>query len=264
MTIKLLSFDLDDTLWPVFPTLKAAELKTYDWLQEEAPALTERYSLRDIASYRVDLFRDNPELQNQIGELRRRSIAELAMQAGMSGGDAALLADRAFDLHYELRQQVTPFPQVRETLARLSQDYQIVAITNGNADIFATELGEFFLFSISAESEGVSKPERKIFSKARQRAEQVTGESLSAESVLHIGDSLLHDVQGARQAGFRAVWLQHHTLVAPEERHRYELKDSESPLSYPQSSELHEGELLRADAEISDLAELPGVLEQLR
>ena len=263
MPIELLSFDLDDTLWPVFPTLKAAELETYEWLKRQAPELTEQFSLKAIANYRIDLFRSNPDLQHSIGELRKRSIEDLAKQAGIAERAAQLLSAEAFELHYQLRQRVEPFPHVKDTLANLAQRYHIVAITNGNADIFATELGEFFLLSVSAESEGIGKPERAIFESARSKAEQLTGEAVPVESMLHVGDSLLHDVQGARQAGIRAVWLQHHTLVSAEDRHQYDLKESDSPYRYPESTGTDEQQLLRADAEISDLVELPDVIEQL-
>ena len=129
--------------------------------------------------------------------------------------------------------------------------------------IFATELGEFFILSVSAESEGISKPERGIFDRARQKAEQLTGQSLPEESVVHVGDNLLHDVQGARQAGLRAVWMQHHSLVAEEDRHRYEIDKKRKLFNYPDTAHIDNDQLLRADAEISDLAELPGILESL-
>ena len=263
MATKLISFDLDDTLWPVLPTLKAAELKTWEWLQAESPAFTERYSLKDIANYRIALFRDNPDLQSSIAGLRKRSIAELAMQAGMDEAAAQQLSLRAFEVHYQLRQQVEPFPGTREILEELSQHYLLVAITNGNADIYTTQLGEFFVLSVSAESEGVGKPDPVIFSNARQKAEQLTGQSLPESSVVHVGDSLLHDVQGAKQVGFAAVWFQHHSLVEPGQRHRYELDNSNSLLKYPEPTTLEEHELARADAEITDLSELPAVLASL-
>jgi len=34
MTIKVISFDLDDTLWPIMPTILNAEKVTNNWIKE--------------------------------------------------------------------------------------------------------------------------------------------------------------------------------------------------------------------------------------
>ena len=35
--IQAISLDLDDTLWPVWPTIERAERALHDWLQRHAP-----------------------------------------------------------------------------------------------------------------------------------------------------------------------------------------------------------------------------------
>ena len=79
MTVKAITFDLDDTLWPLKPTLKRAEIETYQWLSENANAITDKYSLRDIAEFRFQLFSDNQEFQNQISKVRIATIKQLAL-----------------------------------------------------------------------------------------------------------------------------------------------------------------------------------------
>ena len=40
-TIKAISLDLDDTLWPVWPTIRRAEQVLQDWLRPQAPRSAE-------------------------------------------------------------------------------------------------------------------------------------------------------------------------------------------------------------------------------
>ena len=35
--IKAITLDLDDTLWPIWPTIERAEKALHDWLSEHAP-----------------------------------------------------------------------------------------------------------------------------------------------------------------------------------------------------------------------------------
>jgi len=39
-TIKALTFDLDDTLWPVAPVIEHAERVAFDWLARTYPSVT--------------------------------------------------------------------------------------------------------------------------------------------------------------------------------------------------------------------------------
>ena len=54
---------------------------------------------------------------------------------------------------------------------------------------------------VSAASAGAAKPAREIFDAA------VRAGGANAAETLHVGDHPLHDVQGARDAGLRAVWV---------------------------------------------------------
>ena len=75
MTIKLITFDLDNTLWDVEPVLERAEQAQYQWLQEHRPRLCEQLSLLDLRDFKNNFHRDNPQYDHQIGELRLRALA---------------------------------------------------------------------------------------------------------------------------------------------------------------------------------------------
>jgi FMN phosphatase YigB (HAD superfamily) len=53
--VKAISLDLDDTLWPIWPTIERAEKVLHDWLNDHAPMAAALFSsptaLREIRDY---------------------------------------------------------------------------------------------------------------------------------------------------------------------------------------------------------------------
>ena len=53
--VKAISLDLDDTLWPIWPTIERAEKVLHDWLVDHAPMAAALFSspsaLREIRDY---------------------------------------------------------------------------------------------------------------------------------------------------------------------------------------------------------------------
>jgi HAD superfamily hydrolase (TIGR01549 family) len=98
------------------------------------------------------------------------------------------------------------FPEVAETLRRLrASGYRLLIISNWDHSLpgFCRALGlaeHFDTIVVSAEV-GVEKPDRRIFHAACARLD------LPVERVLHVGDSVGDDVDGARQAGLPALLL---------------------------------------------------------
>ena len=101
--IRAISIDLDDTLWPIWPTITRAESVLLDWLTHHAPATAALFSdteaLRAIRNQMVTL---RPDLKGDLSALRRESIRLALTQAG----DEPALAEPAFDLFFAERQRV--------------------------------------------------------------------------------------------------------------------------------------------------------------
>ncbi|MEM6987375.1 MAG: HAD family hydrolase, partial [Pseudomonadota bacterium] len=55
--VKAVSFDLDDTLWPVQPILVAADAAVYTVLQERFPAVAEALDAEPLRERRMAFFR---------------------------------------------------------------------------------------------------------------------------------------------------------------------------------------------------------------
>jgi putative hydrolase of the HAD superfamily len=195
--VRLLSFDLDDTLWPCHAVIRAAEDTCWQWLAEHAPRLTAIYTPDELRAHRFATSRAHPHIAHDLTEVRLRSLLALFAQTGYP----AELAERASDVFRAARNRVTPFDEVRDNLVRLRARYTLVSVTNGNSQIEHTPLHGSFDHSLTAAEVGAAKPHPAIFEVASQRS----GEPLSA--FLHVGDDPIRDVKAARDIGLKTVWV---------------------------------------------------------
>ena len=203
---RAFTLDLDDTLWPILPTLRQAERVLRDWLARHAPATLAWDGGQRMAALRQEVGRAHPELAHDLTELRlitlRRALA--------AAGDDPALADPAFDAFMAVRQQVRWFDDVRPALQRLAAHGPLLSLSNGNADLQATGLAPWFVGAVSARVVGVAKPDARIFGVACERL------GLAPQEVMHIGDDWQADIVGARRAGLHSAWVRRsHPELAP-------------------------------------------------
>ena len=196
--IKAITLDLDDTLWPIWPTIVQAEKQLHAWLQVHAPATAalaaDPHARRAL---RAETEARWPELVHDLGALRREAIRLQLQRAG----DDATLAEPAFEVFMVGRMQVTLFDDVLPALAWLADRMPLVAVSNGNADVHKVGIGEYFVASVNARDVGVGKPDPRIFHAAAKAV------NLAAHEVLHVGDDAALDVVGALGAGMQTVWV---------------------------------------------------------
>ncbi len=196
--IKAISLDLDDTLWPIWPTIERAEQKLNDWLHEHAPMTAAMFSspaaLRDL---RGQVLASRPELKSDLSAVRRESI-RLALYRSKEN---PLMAEAAFEVFFAARQEVDLYADALPALEFLSSRYPLVSLSNGNADLFRTGISRYFRAGISAREFGKGKPDPGIFHAAAGAVE------VCPTQVLHVGDDVTLDVLGALNAGMQAVWV---------------------------------------------------------
>ena len=157
--IRAITLDLDDTLWPVAPTIAGAEQDLLEWLIVHTPKTAELTQQSDVKqSIRQSVVAKHTSKSHDLGFLRCEVIRETMRQAG----DDPLLADQAYAVFDAARQRVTLYEGVEETLARLSAKFRLVAISNGTADVFVTPAAPYFHAAFKAHEVGVAKPNPKI------------------------------------------------------------------------------------------------------
>jgi 2-haloalkanoic acid dehalogenase type II len=208
-----ITLDLDDTLWPVGPTLVAAEAVLSEWLQRHAPRTAAATDAARRAGIRAGVLADHPERAHDLGFVR----LEVLRRALRAAGEDPSLAQPAFEVFLEARQSVRLYDDVLPVLERWSRRYRLVALTNGNADIRRVGLDGLFSGSVSAHLVGFAKPDPRIFEEACRVA------GAEPADVLHLGDDPLLDVAGARRAGLQAAWIRR-----PDIAHRHPPQACES------------------------------------
>jgi FMN hydrolase / 5-amino-6-(5-phospho-D-ribitylamino)uracil phosphatase len=196
--IRAITLDLDDTLWPIWPTIARAEVVLQNWLRAHAPATaalcTDKTVLSDI---RLQLNTSRPDLAHDMSALRLEAIRLVLQRAG----DDPALAAPAFEAFFAERQRVDLFEDALPALEFLSSRFPVVALSNGNADVQRVGLGAHFKASVSAREFGVGKPDPRIFHAGAQAA------GVDSTQVLHIGDDAHLDGVGALNAGMQLAWV---------------------------------------------------------
>ena len=201
-TIRLITFDLDDTLWDVRPALEAAEAAQWSYLKARFPSLALAATPREqTADLRRKLLEDKPELMHHISLFRQSFIERLLLHHGVPGGEAESAASEAFAAFLSQRHKVVLYDNAQSVLNTLGRHFQLGALTNGNADVRKTEIGSCFDYAWRAEEFGLSKPDPALFHHAFEEAGVSPGE------VIHIGDCHDNDVSGAISAGAKAIWF---------------------------------------------------------
>lgn len=200
--IKCITFDLDDTLWAVDPVVQQANLSLMQWLQQNAPLFTHRFELADLAQLRREALQAKPEISHSVTLIRRQVLENGLRQAGYSDSEIPALVDAAFEVFLDARQQVSFFEHALAMIDELKQrGFLMGALSNGNADIHRTGLGDHFDFQFNADGVGTEKPHPLMF----ERMLAHTG--LKPQQVIHIGDNPVADIEGAHNAGVWSIWV---------------------------------------------------------
>ena len=178
--IKVIGFDLDDTLWAVKPVIIGAEAALKAHLKDRLPHFA--YAQQDLLIARKQLLAQDSSLSFRLTALRQAVLTKAMLNSGIKTTQAENLATEAMDVFLEARNRVTFFPGALKALTELAQDYILGALTNGNADIKRLRLDHLFMFSFSAEQVGAAKPDPILFESALAHMEQLT-ESLNGTVV---------------------------------------------------------------------------------
>jgi len=232
MAIKVITFDLDNTLWDVEPALLKAEQAQQDWLHCHRPGAVEAYDHQGLWEFKKSVWKRHPELLHDVSRIRIQMLYELQLAAGYGERDARLGAEQAFAVFLAERQRVELYEEALSVLEQLASRYTLGALTNGNADVYKTDAGDYFDFAFLAQEIGASKPHPDMFHAALEH----TG--ASPRDVVHVGDDPEHDVAGASALGMHTVWMNNRNRPWP-------------------------GGTAVADREISNLRELPRVISEL-
>jgi HAD superfamily hydrolase (TIGR01549 family) len=202
---RVISLDLDDTLWPVGPVIASAETVLLDWLRARYPRAVRGHTIESMRAARARIAIQHPERSHDLTFLRRHALARQFTSVGYPEA----LCEEAMEVFHEARNRVEFYDDVHPALARLRTGYRLYAVSNGNADLVRCGIGHLFDGHVTAISAGAAKPDARIFAALAEMA------GVSPAEVLHVGDDPLADVVGARQAGMQTAWLNRDSRTWP-------------------------------------------------
>ncbi|MEO9174357.1 MAG: HAD family hydrolase [Gaiellales bacterium] len=191
---RLVTFDGDDTLWELAPVIERALSVLCGVFARAIPGAT--VTLEELTADRLAAEQELPPGSSMLAYRR----AALRRRVDLLGGGPDVLVDELLARFQTLRSSlIEPYPDALGTLQRLRAYAVLGVISNGNANVELTPFRGCFAFCLHAFVHGPEKPEVGMFSDALAQ----TG--LHAGAAVHVGDSLVHDVAGARAAGWRSV-----------------------------------------------------------
>lgn len=202
---KHLFFDLDRTLWDM-------ERNARETLAE----LYFRYELKERGIQSANEFIYHYNCYNDVlwDRYRRRVIDKAELRAlrfkqtlAHFGVHDKKLADK-FDRDYiaEAPRKKNLVPGALGLLEKLKPHFNLHIITNGFSEvqhhkIARSGLADFFEHILTSEDCGYTKPDPRIFKHALKKCKSETQEALM------IGDDLVVDIVGAREAGWDQVFF---------------------------------------------------------
>lgn len=193
--VETVLFDIDDTLCEYRRSGRELLTISFDTHDVEPFFTIEDYYAR---------YGEFADQTDSIRELRTECFAALAKEQGRDselGRAIAEIYTTERDHH-----NVRALPGVREAIEVLADDHRLGIVTNGAPEMQAQKLNalgfdESFEVVVHAGYDAPAKPDPEPFYRALSA---LGGKPVSS---VHIGNSLLSDVAGARAAGLTSVWL---------------------------------------------------------
>jgi putative hydrolase of the HAD superfamily len=163
-------------------------------------------TIENMRAARQRVALEHPQMQHDFTFLRKQALRDHARLAGYQ----EVLAEEAFEVFNQARNQIDLYDDVLPGLALLSGCYRLATASNGNADLRKIGIAHWFERSVAAREVGALKPDARIFRRV------VDGTDLQMAEVLYVGDDPALDVEGARNAGMRTAWMNRNNEPWPD------------------------------------------------
>ena len=198
--IKTISFDVDGTLWDFQGTARFALTQVLKELKRLDAKAAE---MLDVDMFTAIRDRVHEELKGKVSDLNEVRLESFKQTLRDVGRPNDALGSHLCDVYIKHRDAGRElFSDVLPTLQVLGGRYAIGLLSNGNSYAKGFGLEGLISFQVfSQDHGGIEKPDPRLFEVALEEA------GCSPQQLVHVGDSLETDVQGAHNAGARSVWL---------------------------------------------------------
>lgn len=200
MQISVISFDGDMTLWDFYKVMRHSLKHTLAELQRQRPTQRVRnLTIDEMIAIREQFAESVKGEVWNLEEIRLQAFERTLEHVGCPDKDLAADLNTIYRKHRF--EDIELYPDVVPTFDILAPHFKLGLLSNGNTYPERCGLDGRFDFVIFAQDVEVEKPHPRIFEITAERAGCELGQ------MLHVGDSLINDVAGARNAGVPCVWL---------------------------------------------------------
>lgn len=223
---KCIFFDLDHTLWDYECNAREMllELHAAHDLGAKGIAFDDFHLHFKAINFELwDLY-DRGLIDNEV--IRTQRFTKVLSKFNLV--DERLSATLSYEYLYGCPKKCNLIPHAKDVLEYLSQNYRLTLVTNGFEEIQHVKLTSgnithYFDHVITSQKAGHKKPAREIFDYA------LSVNNLACHEVIMIGDNLVTDIGGARNACIDTVFynpaaLEHTAEVSYEIRCLSELR----------------------------------------
>jgi FMN hydrolase / 5-amino-6-(5-phospho-D-ribitylamino)uracil phosphatase len=198
--VAAISFDGDGTLWDFEAAMWAA-------LERSARALTDAGLGRGVGPVDAEWLaavRDEVAAEPRFAGASMEAIRLASFEEAVRRCDPGRLelAQPVYARYMEDRfSDLRPYDDVAGALSALRERFQLVLVTNGNTHPRRVRLERSFDEVVLAFECGIHKPDPGIYTLALETL------GVEAAACVHVGDDPVEDVEAARRAGLRPVWI---------------------------------------------------------
>ena len=202
--IKLLSFDLDNTLYDNRPVIKRAEDKNKQYLAQEFARQHIAFNFERFIEIRNELMllknqsahSENWELEN-LTYLRKKVLEQFCQPLKNS----AEITEKALQIFLKYRSQVKVPIEILQLLKQLKPHFHLVSVSNGNCDPYQTSMGTYLQKHYAPQHGFRAKPHQQMLQVIKQEFD------LTPENILHIGDQVETDGKAAENASCKFFYF---------------------------------------------------------
>lgn len=196
--IRLITFDLDETLWGGHELVLRAEDQMVDWVAEKVPQFTTQYRTRAKA-VRAATLTKRPRLHYDFNKIRFAVVEEILGECGVEPLNACEIASAALCIFHGARNELQIEQDAITLLRELRERYVLASISNGTSEVHRTPLKAYFELSVYARNMGTCKPDPAMFEVVLSHTKTLPQEAI------HVGDHPIEDLAVAKQVGMYTI-----------------------------------------------------------
>ena len=127
--IKLITLDLDDTVWPNKKVILSAEKSMWSFIFGKFPQIKEKVSDDGIEKIKLKLVEEKPELKFNLTQFRKEVLKEILLKIDLDESSSTYYSNEGFNEFFKTRNKVQLYKDAKVILGRLSRKTNFISLS---------------------------------------------------------------------------------------------------------------------------------------